>query len=107
MRLWHQGISACLKVVFYAARFLLGHWPFATRKFGLNPRLAALPLRDSNGDFVPLDAALESVHFHLGVVAPPAVMNAESPSVPGAGDLAPFQIATGEGCTHVGAEIVD
>jgi hypothetical protein len=58
-------------------------------------------------DFVAFDADFEGVDFYLGVVAPLAVVNAEAPGVPGAGDDAGFEVAAGERSAHVGAEVVD
>ena len=56
---------------------------------------------------VAFDADFEGVDFDFGVVAPFAVVNAEAPGVPGAGDDAGFEVAAGEGSAHVGAEVVD
>jgi hypothetical protein len=64
-------------------------------------------LGDADLDFVALDAGFEVVDFDFGVVAPLAVVDAESPGVPGAGDDAVFEPAAGERRAHVGAEIVD
>ena len=58
-------------------------------------------------DFVAFDADFEGIDLDLGVVAPFAVVDAEPPGMPGAGDLAPFQVTAGERSSHVRAEVVD
>jgi hypothetical protein len=63
--------------------------------------------RDADLDFVAFDADFEGIDFDLWVVAPFAVVNAEPPGVPGAGDDAGFEVAAGERGAHVRAEVVD
>jgi len=65
-------------------------------------------LSNADLDFVVDDADVELVDGEAGVVDPFAVVNAESPSVPGAGDGALFvQVSGTERRAHVGAEVVD
>lgn len=57
--------------------------------------------------FVVLDFYLEAVDFDSRIIFPSAIVDAESPSVPGAGDGVVFDVAFGQGRTHVGAQVVN
>jgi len=63
--------------------------------------------RDPHLDVVSFNADLEGVDFDLGVVAPFAVVNAESPGMPRAGDDTGLQITPSKRGPHVWAKIVD
>ena len=58
-------------------------------------------------DFLSFDADFEGVDLDLGVVAPLAVVNAESPGMPRTSHDAGLKIAAGQRSAHVRAKIVD
>lgn len=74
---------------------------------GRRRRLRNLLGGDPHLDVVSFDADFKGVDLDLGVVAPFAIVNAESPGVPRARDDARFQVASSERGSHVGAKIVD
>jgi len=58
-------------------------------------------------NLVVYHADFEGVDANAWIIAPGSIASAESPSVPWATHDAIFKVTTGQGGSHVGAEVID